>query len=667
MSNYYILNKKAMKRLVIFGLMLASAFALTNCTEQIQLQEPDNDIVVDESTIEAENPVEEVSIPFEVYANPSAETKTVNAGNLTNWEVNDKICVYHAAKGNTTTFHKHSEFTIRDVNEGLFGGALRQELSASNDWYFLYPYSSSEDTPKNAVVTIGASKDENGDFIQRQDAPGDRSHIAGNPYPMYGSRKDVAKSANPRVKMRHLSALVALKIVNQGDGTRDNGDMPITVRTIELEATSDIVGEFTVNFAGDNVSFTSKNAGKIAKLELAESVTIEPGDDATFYLAVKPFDASGKDLTVRINGSARKVKMPSDANMSNFLSGQMKTLRVPVKLSYPKASDAIGTTGASGENVLTLPVSTLDLNANGEIVSAYVLGDGKLEELTITGTGKDMINALDVGFYASTWLGRRAAMTVNNINIWFPNDNGGLTKLKDYKPLKDVLTSEIKDDLAWYLQGLAGTAVSIVMGTLSNGIPRDDEGTLSFIYLTKFIDPQTITFNGVIENNATDSAQPILFLDESPIYKEIKAETVDALLKGRFSHNGQAPTYAGLLDIVNGKDTDEANTTASVLYEKLYDVVAGKGTMSMSAAGITFTINLGNVFNALLSGPDDLKAKLPKMKFEIKISTCPYKSKKTDYGSKASPIKLSEITGDKNPIIFWGLDVYGPESSTPLQ
>ena len=342
-------------------------------------------------------------------------------------------------------------------------------------------------------------------------------------------------------------------------------------------------------------------------------------------------------------------------------------IRVPVKLSYPKASDAIGTTGASGENVLTLPVSTLDLNANGEIVSAYVLGDGKLEELTITGTGKDMINALDVGFYASTWLGRRAAMTVNNINIWFPNDNGGLTKLKDYKPLKDVLTSEIKDDLAWYLQGLAGTAVSIVMGTLSNGIPRDDEGTLSFIYLTKFIDPQTITFNGVIENNATDSAQPILFLDESPIYKEIKAETVDALLKGRFSHNGQAPTYAGLLDIVNGKDTDEANTTASVLYEKLYDVVAGKGTMSMSAAGITFTINLGNVFNALLSGPDDLKAKLPKMKFEIKISTCPYKSKKTDYGSKASPIKLSEITGDKNPIIFWGLDVYGPESSTPLQ
>ena len=69
----------------------------------------------------------------------------------------------------------------------------------------------------------------------------------------------------------------------------------------------------------------------------------------------------------------------------------------------------------------------------------------------------------------------------------------------------------------------------------------------------------------------------------------------------------------------------------------------------------------------MISGPDDLKAKLPKMKFEIKISTCPYKPKKTDYGSKASPIKLKDITGDKNPIIFWGLDVYGPDSSVPLE
>lgn len=324
-------------------------------------------------------------------------------------------------------------------------------------------------------------------------------------------------------------------------------------------------------------------------------------------------------------------------------------------------------TGSQGDKVLTFPVSEQDLNVNGEIVKAYVVGDGEFQELRVIGTTTDIVSALDVGFYASTWQGKRAAMTVSNVNVWMPNSDGSLSKIKDYKPLKNVLTSEIKDDLG-YLGFMAGTAVDVVLGTLSNGIPRDDQGTLSFIYLTKFIDPQTITFNGVVENGSAGSNEAMLFLDESPIYKEIKAETVNALLSTRFSYNGQIPTYAGLLDIINGKNTTEANTTAEVLYNKLYDVVAGKGSLSMSAAGVDFTINLANVFNALISDANDLKAKLPKMKFQIDISTCPYKAKKTDYGSKSNPITLATMKTweeSPNPIVFWGLDMYGPEFSTP--
>ena len=356
--------------------------------------------------------------------------------------------------------------------------------------------------------------------------------------------------------------------------------------------------------------------------------------------------------------------------LSKHNEGGFYRIRVPVKLSYPKESDATKITGSAGDKVLTFPVSEQDLNANGEIVKGYVVGDGGFQELRIIGTTTDIVRALDVGFYASTWQGRRAAMTVSNVNVWMPNSDGSLSKIKDYKPLKDILTSEIKDDLsgAGFMAGfLAGTAVEVVMGTLSNGIPRDDQGTLSFIYLTKFIDPQTITFNGVVENGSAGSNEAMLFLDESPIYKEIKAESIDALLSTRFSYNGQIPTYAGLLDIINGKNTTEANTTAEILYNKLYDVVAGKGSLSMSAAGVNFTINLSNVFKALISDANDLKAKLPKMKFQIDVSTCPFREKKTDYGSKASPITLETMktwTDPKNPIIFWGLDMYGPDRST---
>ena len=47
MSNY--LKTKAMKRLSIVGLMLASAFALTNCSQEIVPPIQENDVIVDES------------------------------------------------------------------------------------------------------------------------------------------------------------------------------------------------------------------------------------------------------------------------------------------------------------------------------------------------------------------------------------------------------------------------------------------------------------------------------------------------------------------------------------------------------------------------------------------------------------------------------------------
>ena len=551
-------------------------------------------------------------------------------------------------------------------------------------WKGMFAYSSSADTPSAAQVTIGASKDAEGLYVQTLSA-GIKSHIAGPNYPMYGVQPKVSKSSNPRVQMKHLSALVALKVVNQGDGIQDNGDESIIVKDLTFsvpQITSKqtqlpIIGAFTVNTTGSKVTasnFTpvSGSSSNIVTLKLTESVTIPSGGEATFYIAVRPFNESSITRTVTdpilevtINGSKRQVSIPSAK--ANFEAGTITTLRVPVKLSYPKSSDAMTVTGSQGDKVLTFPVSEQDLNVNGEIVKAYVVGDGEFQELRVIGTTTDIVNALDVGFYASTWQGKRAAMTVSNVNVWMPNSDGSLSKIKDYGPLKNILTSEIKDDLGW-AGFLAGAAVDVVMGTLSNGIPRDDQGTLSFIYLTKFIDPQTITFNGVVENGSAGSNEAMLFLDESPIYKEIKAETVNALLSTRFSYNGQIPTYAGLLDIINGKNTTEANTTAEVLYNKLYDVVAGKGSLSMSAVGVDFTINLANVFNALISDANDLKAKLPKMKFQIDVSTCPYKAKKTDYGSKSNPITLATMKTweeSPNPIVFWGLDMYGPEFSTP--
>ncbi|MBO5978868.1 MAG: hypothetical protein J6Q12_00330, partial [Bacteroidales bacterium] len=57
-----------MKKIIMMGLMLASAFALTNCSEEFvqQIETPETDQVVG-------------VIPFEIYAS-ALQTKTANDG-----------------------------------------------------------------------------------------------------------------------------------------------------------------------------------------------------------------------------------------------------------------------------------------------------------------------------------------------------------------------------------------------------------------------------------------------------------------------------------------------------------------------------------------------------------------------------------------------------------
>ena len=533
-------------------------------------------------------------------------------------------------------------------------------------------------------MTIGASKDAEGLYVQTLSA-GSKSHIAGPNYPMYGVQPKVSKSSNPRVQMKHLSALVALKVVNQGDGIQDNGDESIIVKDLTFsvpQITSKqtqlpIIGAFTVNTTGSKVTasnFTpvSGSSSNIVTLKLTESVTIPSGGEATFYIAVRPFNESSITRTVTdpilevtINGSKRQVSIPSAK--ANFEAGTITTLRVPVKLSHPKTSNALSSTEVVGYEFISWSnKNDITLKVNGEKVNAYEVGaEGKLGTITLEGYAADMIKAMDVGFYASTWNGKRAAMTISNMNVWLPYGNG-ISKFNEHQGLKDVLISELEDDFG---STIAWAAVEGLIGGMSSGIPRDKSSSFDFITLTQFIDPQTITFNGVLENGAGSAVDDIFILDEEPIHKGITAETVNNLLKEKFyfidaSGNKLIPTYEGLNDIINGNEnSDAANTTANAIYNKLKKVFADRGVYKISKkvifTTITADISFTNVFNALIPDVDALKDMVKKMKVQVTISTCPYHPNKADYGSKASPITLNNISGDKNPMIFWGLDMNG--------
>lgn len=649
-----------MKRILIPGLMLAAAFALTNCSEQLVPPVQEGDSIVEE-TVEASQ-IEEV--PFEVFAqSEEVETKTSATGSkgYLKWEAGDALNVFHSQAGKNS-YSKHGQFIVDTNNEdgakkGLFignlnlGGAKDVKLYDKNDWFFLYPYSR-DDTPTvtNNVVTLGkVTIGSAAGGVQYQKAANSKEHIAGENYPMYGKVQNLAKSKNPAANMKHLSALVAVKVVNEGHG----GD--ITIEDVAFEAKEDIVGDFTLKMpASGGHTFTGQGTAEAKKAKVAfsdpetnfSSVTIAKNESTTLYLAVKPFTVkSGASLTIRVNGSARTVKMSKDVT---FEAGKVTTIKVPVKdyvydadnnpTGHPYTSDALDITSkgnlASDTDQKIINIGgkqTMTINGK-ENIDVYVVGEeGKSGTITIQGFAKEMVNALPVGFYASQWNSQPTAMTIKTINAYIPEykTSGGFFGIG-----ATTHYSQVKERKS--LSEGYGTLAGTLGWDLSNGITRD------LIVNTLGIAAQTITFNGMVANGGFDNKN-VVILDENPVYKEVSNEKVEEYLK-RF---GADATLQGLKDILNGemKDdkvdwTDEAKKTGQAIYNKVKGVIAGK--VGDSLAGIAMGI-VG------FSSYEVLMYKFRDMKFELVIETYPYAAKYT----------TETPTTTLQPIVFWGFDAYG--------
>lgn len=317
-----------------------------------------------------------------------------------------------------------------------------------------------------------------------------------------------------------------------------------------------------------------------------------------------------------------------------------------------------------------MPVASKTLNVNGEVVDAYVVGDGKEQTITLKGMVPDLINAFDVGFFASVWNNSKSAMTVSKINAWIhEDDNNEPIQIASYGPLDAAIREELKGEedkvtFSWNL-GFLGkgskdetdAVVKIVKEYLSGGFERT-----GMFGLTKFIQPSTITFRNLVENGAQNLNNGILILDEEPIHKKIDAFTVDNQL---FANRFPGATFTGLKNMVNNISSDEATQTANVLYTTI------KTQFSKDAAGnprvvsvnygidlkiISFVVDATVRFEGLLDGlftsGEEMAALLRKLEVEVSLSTIPYSDNVDDYGTKGNPLTPE---APYYPIIIWGL------------
>lgn len=297
---------------------MLSAFALTNCTQEI------------------ENPAlqpESAGYPFEIVAS-TVDTKTVNDGMHTKWAANDQINLFHAVTGDTT-YVNDKAFKVTDVESGKFTGTLTGELDNQEeyDWYAFYPYTSQITTPANKASYVTVASKATG--VQTQNGNNSMAHIAGVNYPIAGKAYTTPAGSTPELEMKHITSLLEVIVTNATEE-------PLTVTEIILNAPELLVGTFYVNFAGDitPASFVSSGesyTAKTAKLAVNNGEAISKGTSAKFYLAVKPFDAeAGETLELYVNGSVKEIELSKEVS---FTAGKIKTINYTyeAKASAPES------------------------------------------------------------------------------------------------------------------------------------------------------------------------------------------------------------------------------------------------------------------------------------------------------------------------------------------
>lgn len=276
---------------------MLTALTLTNCVKEKVANEP----------------VAQKSVPFELAV--GVDTKTTTADGVTiNWAEGDNLNIFHAEAG-STTYSKNDEFTF---DEGTnFTGSLQDGALTADayDWYVHYPYDSHIKTPGDK--TSGYSVLSNN---QTQTGNDSKAHLAGSGMLLYGRALSVAKDTKPTITLKQANAVVRVHVTNK---TED----PLTVTEVSFAAPVNIVGNFYVNFVGENAVFSdASGAAKSATLNVSGGAAIAKDASADFYIPIKPFSVAEGTLSVTVNGVCTKAFNVTSAVA--FAEGKIKTVNV---------------------------------------------------------------------------------------------------------------------------------------------------------------------------------------------------------------------------------------------------------------------------------------------------------------------------------------------------
>lgn len=362
---------------------------------------------------------------FELYAAP--QTRTEVDGLDMKWSADDAMNVFHAPTG-TTNYSSNDQFTVSDIEGGVFKGTITDtefDPNGTYDWYAVYPYSkymaSPAESNSGSYFTVGSEVGS----AQQQTGIDNQAHISGENIPLYGTATGVTGS--PNLQMHHITTLFRINVINSG-----SADLNVTSITL-TSASENLIGTYYFDITGAEPVLTSSGdnyVSKTAALNVTDGV-VAPDATGSFYLATRAFTApEGEQLTLTVTANGETVeKVATLSKETTFAAGKINKLNVNVAAAAEQAS--------TWEKVTSLD----DITA-GEYIIAN--GDYFLPTTTTGGSNAPVPYTLEsqgISFVADsftgivpdiakwTFTGTNTAMTITNSGgdyLYGTNANNGI-------------------------------------------------------------------------------------------------------------------------------------------------------------------------------------------------------------------------------------------------
>lgn len=331
------------------------------------------------------------------------------------WKAEDEIgaVVYDGAE---YTLHR---FTNTGSGNMFVTDTFTPEDGKDYVWYLLYPYDDgfmvADGKTTSPVVNISTGK---------QTAAGDAGHVD---TPVYGTAESSGVAA-PEVVMHHLAAIIKVTVINS-----TSESMGLSSVSLIADGQARLSGTFSLDFSDGSLEADRS----LATAELAvEGVSVEPGEDAVFYIPCAPFETTSPMIaSVKADGTG--YSSPKTAASYKFKAGGV----------YPTVIDCnhIAINGSS------VPGGRINLTPTVENPAVYAwLGDLSAGELSVVMPEGTVVPS-DESF------GKKTSYTLSSEHVWTIPSAGQyrvvLDTEKEEVAVYDPATDLKPFTVTWYKDG----------------------------------------------------------------------------------------------------------------------------------------------------------------------------------------------------------------------